>query len=226
MTTVFRESTRTEAPLSVSPQAEWDVIPMAKTAVHWPLVLQPHADQLAVRVLRMAQAQNLRRIGIAAPRDGQSKRSVVSLLLQGFRHLSGTRVFALDLTQNSFGNSDFLGPENFASTSEEALRLTPTVAVMCPITAALPSITQLTSPLMGTRIDQIDAGLRPDLMLFELPALLDHSDALAAAPLLDALLICVASDETTEQDLLMCRDRFEGILPVMGTVLTESRGLV
>lgn len=229
MTTVLRESANADTPLSVSSQTAWDGIPMAKTALQWPLALQSHADQLAVRVLRQAQAQNLRRIGVAGPRDNPAKGSMVHLLLQGFQSLTGTRVFALDLTPHATGVADLIDPvrvQGNADITDAAIRLAPTVAVTRPITASLPSIAQLTSPQINTRIDQVDAGLQPDLMLFDLPALLDHPDALAAAPLLDGLLICVTCDMTTENDLSMCRDQFEGILPVIGTVLTESRGLI
>ncbi|GGE56889.1 P-loop NTPase family protein [Actibacterium pelagium] len=230
MTTVLSASARSEPTLQMSSNVAWNGIPFAANP-SWPDPLQPHADHLAIRVLRQSEALKLRRIGIAAPRNQKSETSLTSLLLQGFRHLEGTKVFAFDLNTGSNGFTAFLARKAVpAQTNKQmttaSFRLAPNLAVSQIADPAISSMSCLTSYATLDEIDQIDAEFQPDLMLFDLPALLDHPDALAAAPMLDGLLICVPSDVTTERDLSMCRDRFEGILPIIGSVLTESRGMI
>jgi protein-tyrosine kinase len=63
----------------------------------------------------------------------------------------------------------------------------------------------------------------PDrVVLFDLPPVLGHDDALAFAPQVDAALVVVREEHTRREDLLRCFEILRNI-PVIGTVLNDSR---
>jgi len=60
------------------------------------------------------------------------------------------------------------------------------------------------------------------VVLFDLPPVLGHDDALAFAPQVDAALVVVAEEHTRREDLLRCFEILRNI-PIIGTVLNASR---
>jgi protein-tyrosine kinase len=60
------------------------------------------------------------------------------------------------------------------------------------------------------------------VVLFDLPPLLGHDDALAFAPQVDAALVVVTEEHTRREDLQRCLEIVRGV-PVIGTVLNGSR---
>jgi protein-tyrosine kinase len=63
----------------------------------------------------------------------------------------------------------------------------------------------------------------PDrVVLFDLPPLLGHDDALAFAPQVDAALVVVAEEHTRREDLQRSLEMVRGV-PIVGTVLNRSR---
>jgi protein-tyrosine kinase len=60
------------------------------------------------------------------------------------------------------------------------------------------------------------------VVLFDLPPVLGHDDALAFAPQVDAALVVAAEEHTRREDLLRCFEILRNI-PIIGTVLNASR---
>jgi Mrp family chromosome partitioning ATPase len=60
------------------------------------------------------------------------------------------------------------------------------------------------------------------VVLFDLPPVLGHDDALAFAPQVDAALVVAAEEHTRREDLLRCFELLRNI-PIIGTVLNRSR---
>lgn len=72
-------------------------------------------------------------------------------------------------------------------------------------------------------LDEIERDFAPDLMLFNLPPVLNHEDAVSAAGLYDAALLVARADHTTRAEI----DRTETLIaeqrPCLGVVLTQCR---
>ena len=60
------------------------------------------------------------------------------------------------------------------------------------------------------------------VVLFDLPPVLGHDDALAFAPQVDAALVVAAEEHTRREELLRCFEILRNI-PIIGTVLNASR---
>ena len=60
------------------------------------------------------------------------------------------------------------------------------------------------------------------VVLFDLPPVLGHDDALAFAPQVDAALVVAGEEHTRREDLLRCFEILRNI-PIIGTVLNGSR---
>ena len=79
----------------------------------------------------------------------------------------------------------------------------------------------LASPKMGSLVDEIKNRYEKRIIIFDLPPLLNSSDALAFMPFIDAALLVVGDDKTNEKDLLTAVDLLS-VTNVIGTVLNKT----
>ena len=79
----------------------------------------------------------------------------------------------------------------------------------------------LSSPKMNKLVEELKSRYPSRIVLFNLPPLLESSDALAFMPNADASLLIVAEGETKEQELRQAFELMEGN-EVIGTVLNKA----
>ncbi len=192
-----------------------------------------HAENLALTLLRKAQTRKMRRIAVMGIRESCGATTTLTAILWGLRHQKTVRTIAMDMNFRSPNLSRSIGIQSPGDTQRllsretqfgnSAARLglqTAFVGQAEPLEDPLPMLSDLAT---GALLDQVETFYRPDLYLFDLPALLEHSDILALTPHLDAVLVCAMADKTREDDLERCQERLAGVLPVIGTVLSRSR---
>lgn len=79
----------------------------------------------------------------------------------------------------------------------------------------------MSSPQMARLVESLKQGDASRLVVYDLPHL-QTADALAFAPLVDAVLLVVESEGTGQAELAEAVEHLQGI-PVVGTVLNKSR---
>jgi len=95
--------------------------------------------------------------------------------------------------------------------------------VLLPALAAVSNSSELlTSERTRKLIREMKSRYTDRVVLFDLPPLLGHDDALSFAPQVDAALVVVGEEHTRREDLLRCFEILRNI-PVIGTVLNGSR---
>ena len=83
------------------------------------------------------------------------------------------------------------------------------------------SAEMLSSPRMGSMVEELKKRYPKRIVLFDLPPLLGAADALAFAPYIDAALLVVEDGVTSETDLRAAVDMLS-VTNVIGTVLNKS----
>ena len=83
------------------------------------------------------------------------------------------------------------------------------------------SAEMLSSPRMGSMVEELKNRYPKRIVIFDLPPLLGAADALAFAPYIDAALLVVEDGVTSETDLRAAVDMLS-VTNVIGTVLNKS----
>ncbi len=65
--------------------------------------------------------------------------------------------------------------------------------------------------------------LQPELILYDMPAMLAYDDMAAFTPQLDAVLLVSDGTKTMSRDLAECERRLDGRVPLLGVVLNRAR---
>ena len=79
----------------------------------------------------------------------------------------------------------------------------------------------LSSPKMGRLVDELKHRYPSRIVIFDLPPILNSSDALAFSPLLDATLLVIEDGGTQRNDLKQAFEMMQGV-EVIGTVLNKA----
>jgi protein-tyrosine kinase len=91
---------------------------------------------------------------------------------------------------------------------------------------ALAAVSNSSESLVSERTRKLTSEIKsryPDrVVLYDLPPVLGHDDALAFAPQVDAALVVAGEERTRREDLLRCFEILRNI-PIIGTVLNGSR---
>lgn len=222
--------------IASSAQPLWSDLPIRPASIATNLTnsheWKSTAASLSLRLLSRAKANSIRRVGVAGTRTGDGATTTLCAILHGLeRHPARTVAIDLNFRRPALGrylgHPRATGGKAMLSDQEEAktvaLRIGPSTAVIAQSEVVEDPLGVALGPMAGKTLDRLDADYRPDLMLFDLPALLDHPDTLAIAPHLDALLLCTMADKTLEADLAACNSLLDGEIPVIGTVLTRCR---
>lgn len=70
---------------------------------------------------------------------------------------------------------------------------------------------------------RMQAALRPDVVLYDLPPLLEFDDTIAFLPQVDGVLLVADGTKTTDEDLAVCERLLEGESALLGVVLNRGR---
>jgi Mrp family chromosome partitioning ATPase len=96
--------------------------------------------------------------------------------------------------------------------------------VLLPGGRAVPrSAEALTSARMRALVDELKHRYPSRIVLFDLPPVLTSADVLAFGPFLDALLLVTGEGMTRRHDIEDSMVRLKGAVPILGTVLNQTR---
>ena len=79
----------------------------------------------------------------------------------------------------------------------------------------------LTSPRMSALVKELKHRYASRVVIFDLPPVLSQADLLAFTPQLDALLLVVEEEKTTEPEFQQAMQTLKGSVPILGTVLNK-----
>ncbi|MEM9433413.1 MAG: hypothetical protein AAGA12_05775 [Pseudomonadota bacterium] len=195
---------------------------------------QEPIDQLRTRLVLQMRDKGYRRIGLTSPTRGAGRTTVVGNLALSLSRRKDLRslVFDFDLANpdliTRFG-LEKVGPKfsaleysrrNFAT---NCLRLGYNVGLSLHSNPADGSSELLASRKTRNLIDDITTDFDPDIMLFDMPPVLEGDAGLAMLDMLDAVLVVVRADQGTIRQADLAERLVSERCNCLGVILNECR---
>lgn len=190
-------------------------------------------DLLRTRLRQVTQENGWRNIAITAPTSGCGTTFTSVNLALSLSRVRGSRTVLMDMNLRNPGVAQAF---DMKARGMQRYYLDGTVPmgrhlVRASNTLALglsegrddsPSET-LQDPNTGLTLDKMRAALRPELMLYDMPAMLEHDDVSAFLPQLDGILLVSDGTKSMSRQLTECERMLDGKVPLLGVVLNKAR---
>lgn len=190
-------------------------------------------DVMRTNLLRTLRTNGWTRVAITSPTPGCGKSTVAVNLAFSLSRLADTRVLVVELDLRHPSLIRMLGvgaDQNFAGMLAEGRidysqirRAGPNLAFAL---SALPKENPaelLSAARTADMIDEIEAQLRPDVVLFDLSPVLVSDDAISFLDQVDCALMVAAADESTVSEIDKCGKDLAKRTQVLGVVLNKCR---
>lgn len=186
-------------------------------------------DILRTKVLLQMQQNNWRRLAITSPGSGSGKTTMACNLALGLGRQSNLRTILFDFDLGDPSIHEFFGlsrPHTLADVlagripfEELALRVGDNVAVVLSPVAEADPTRLLLSDEIGVFLDEMQQIYAPDVMIFDLPAILSGDRARAFLRQSDCALIVAMSGRTRFSHFDSCEREVAESTNVLGAVM-------
>jgi Mrp family chromosome partitioning ATPase len=190
-------------------------------------------DVMRTNLLRSLRTNGWTRVAITSPTPGCGKSTVAANLAFSLSRLADTRVLVieLDLRHPSLGQmlGVATGPNFAAALAEGRIdyshmrRAGPNLAFALNSRPMENPAELLSAARTADIIDEIEAQLRPDVVLFDLSPMLVSDDAMSFLDQVDCALVVAAAEETTVAEIDKCGKDLAKRTQVLGVVLNKCR---
>lgn len=190
-------------------------------------------DLLRTRLIRTLELKGWNRIAVAAPTNGCGSTFTAVNLALSISRMPDTRTVLVDLDQRNPGVAKMLGVggthslTNFlagdVSTTDHMVRISDTLALALNSDVNLNASELLLEPSAAAVFEGMQQALDPDIVLYDMPAMLDYDDLAAFLPNLDGVLLVSDGTRTTKRQIEECERILDGQTQLLGVVLNKGR---
>lgn len=190
-------------------------------------------DDLRTQLLQTMQAELWSRVAITAPTSGCGATHTAVQLALSLSRIPDCRTMLIDLNQRRPGVARTMGlraPGDIRpmlagriSPEDHLLRLSPTLAVGLTDARAVNASEVLLSRRTAAQLDHMTAALNPDIVIYDLPAMLEHDDLSAFLPQVDGVLVVADATRTLAPQIEECERRLTGKTNLLGVILNRTR---
>ncbi|MBD3662404.1 CpsD/CapB family tyrosine-protein kinase [Sulfitobacter aestuariivivens] len=190
-------------------------------------------DLLRTRLRQTTQEHGWRNIAVTAPTSGCGNTFTAVNLALSLSRIAGSRTVLMDLNLRRPGVArafDMKAPSTMRDYLDGTIPLGDAI-VRVGDTLALalnedvhenPSET-LQDPATALTLERMRASLRPELVIYDMPAMLANDDLTAFLPQLDGVLLVSDGTQTMARELVECERMLDGQVPLLGVVLNRAR---
>ena len=190
-------------------------------------------DRLAVRVAQTMQDRGWKRLAVTSPRSGNGKSTLLLNLAFSLSRQPERRIMVIEFDLRRPSLADLLGvvPDtcisqvmagNVAFADQAVCHHASIAFSLCK--APAPDPAQLLHRAgTGQRLAEIEARYRPDMLLFDMPPMLDGGGMMALVPQVDCALLVAEAGRTTADEIDRCERELAQQTDVMGIVLNKCR---
>ncbi|WP_371227819.1 CpsD/CapB family tyrosine-protein kinase [Roseovarius sp. 2305UL8-3] len=197
-----------------------------------------HAASKAFDLLRTRLVQALRqhgwtRIAIVAPTSGCGATFTAVNLALSLARVPGSRSVLVDLDQRHPGVANALGLtgdwiiSDFLSgrclPEEHMIRCSDTLALALNSHVNQNASEQLHDDVTAAVLEDTEEELAADVVLYDMPAMLEYDDLAAFLPHVDGVLLIADGTRTTKAQIEECERILDGQTPLLGVVLNRGR---
>ena len=191
-------------------------------------------DQLRTQLLQAVRAEKLTRIAIVGPTSGSGATFSAVNLARSLARVPGAKTVLLDFNLRDPGIADTIGVEadgnideyltGEVSMFEHLVRYDEGLALGLSETPRPHASDLLQSDTVADTLDEMEALLNPNLVLFDLPAVLEYDDLVAALTHIDGVLLVTDGNRTQAKDIEACERLITSRGKLMGVVLNRANG--
>lgn len=190
-------------------------------------------DDLRTQLLQTLQSEVWNRIAVTAPTSGCGATFTAVNLALSISRIPEFRTILMDLNQRDpavsrmldvRGAGDmhrFLGGQ--ITTEDHLLRCSDTLALGLNRARPMNPSEVLHSRRTGDILDDMIGTMRPDIVLYDLPPMLEYDDCEAFLPQVDGVLLVADATKTLSSQIAECERRLEGKTNLLGVILNRTR---
>ncbi|MCL1627853.1 hypothetical protein M3N55_03850 [Roseibaca sp. V10] len=191
-------------------------------------------DVLRTQLSQTFADRRLRTLAITAPHNGCGTSFVTAGLLASFARRNEQRVLALDLNVGAPALHRFFelqspGPmdamiSGAASPHDHLVKITSRVAVGLGAPSDSPDLLSksISAQELAEMLDELTAELVPQLVICDLPPLLEGDAAMTILPQMGATLLVADSNTTTAADITQCERLLAEKSDFLGVILNQN----
>jgi len=190
-------------------------------------------DALRTQLLQAMKAEGACRLAVSAPTSGCGTTFTAVNLALSLAAVPDVRTVLLDLNQRRPGIGGALdNPSGLRMADLLSDRVSPmaylqrygdNLAVGFNAEAAPNPAELLQSQSAADMLDEITGLLTPDVILCDMPPLLEYDDVLAFLPQVDGVLLVADATRTEAREIARCQKHLEGRTKLFGVVLNRAR---
>lgn len=190
-------------------------------------------DHLRTQLLQAVRSDDLRRIAVAAPFAGNGTTFVSVNLARSLSRVPGIKSILLDLNLRDPGVADMIGVETEGdmdefltgevSFFEHLVRYNEGLALGVSEGARPNASDLLQSAIVAGTFKDMEQILRPDVVLLDLPPILEYDDLNAMLPHIDGVLLVSDGTSTQAKHIEECERLIKKRSKLLGVVLNRAR---
>ncbi len=190
-------------------------------------------DVLRTRLVQTLRQNGWRRVAVAAPDAGGGTTFTAVNLALSLGRIPGSRTLLMDMNQKRPGVAAALdigwtvAMREFLSgashLSDHIVRSGETLALGLGADSFQDGADLLHDPVTATIIDGAIDVLKPDVVLYDMPAMLEQDDLGAMLPQLDGVLLVSDGTRTTARRIAECERLIGGRTQLLGVILNRAR---
>ena len=190
-------------------------------------------DIMRTKLLKAAREQGWKTLGITSPDAGCGKATVAANLAISLTKHEQVRVALVDLDLRRPGIAQIFAIKGRYSTEEylrgECLpedflvRVGDNLAIGASSDSTGYPAELLHGPGAAQMLERLRQGLGADMLIFNLPSMLESDDCLGLLPQVEAALLVVGADHSTVDDIDVCERELRAQTRMLGVVLNKCR---
>jgi protein-tyrosine kinase len=190
-------------------------------------------DTLRTQLLQTMKSHGIGRVAVTAPTSGCGTTYTTLNLALSMAAIPDVTTVLLDLNQRKPGLGEALGHKPVQSMAgllsgevpyyDYLERYGENLAVGLNSDVPENPSELLQSQSTADVLDEITGGLTPDVMLCDMPPLLEYDDVMAFLPQVDGVLLVVDGTKTVAEDIAQCQKMLNDRVPLLGVVLNRGR---
>lgn len=190
-------------------------------------------DLLRTRLMQALRQHGWTRIAVVAPTTGCGATFTAVNLALSLARVKGSRSVLVDLDQRKPGVAAALGLQgdwpirDFLAgrclPEEHMIRCSATLALALNTETNIDASEQLHDDVTAAVLEDAEEELAPDVVLYDLPAMLEYDDPAAFLPQVDGVLLVADGTQTTQAQIEECERILDGQAQLLGVVLNRGR---
>lgn len=190
-------------------------------------------DLLRTRLRQTTLEHGWVNIAITSPTSGCGNSFSATNLALSLSRVPGSRTVLMDMNLRNPGlahafdmeapgaMSDLLGGRS--SLGQQMVRVSDTLALGLNNQVEVNAAEILQDRTTAETLLRMRASLQPEIVLYDMPPMLEHDDLSAFLPQLDGVLLISDGSQTMARHLRECERMLEGQAPLLGIILNRAR---